>query len=294
MSLPQGFLEGRTALVTGASAGIGRCIARTLADAGMNVVLAARNAERLAEVEAEIIQQTGVKAISVPTDVTIPHSLQSLVDTAIVEFGSIDVLVNNAGVDAYANFHELDADDIRETIDTNITGSILLTHLVIPHMLDSGWGRVINMASTAGRYSPPHGAVYGATKAAMIAFTQSIRAEYRKRKISASAICPGFATEGGIYDRLREETGVDPPLMVGSTTAQEVARATLNAIHKDLPDIIVNSMPQRPFFALNQLFPRLAEYLFRRSSLRYFKMIGTARQAASSKPVTNHRRSDAA
>lgn len=283
MSLPIRFLEGRTALVTGASAGIGRHIARTLANAGMNLVLAARSESRLAEVQAEIEKQSGVKVLSVPTDVSSGQALALLVDRAMAEFKSIDVLVNNAGIDAFGCFEELAPEQIRSVVDTNLTGALLLTQLVIPRMLDSNWGHIVNMASTAGKYGPPYGAAYAATKAALIAFTQSLRVEFRKRNIRASAICPGFTHDGGIYETLRAETGLESPFCVGSTTAEAVAKATLNAIRKDLPEVIVNSMPLRPFFGMTSLFPRLGEYLFRRTSLNFFRAIGKCRHAS---PVT--------
>lgn len=294
MSLPKSFLEGRTALITGASAGIGRQVARTLADAGMNVVLAARSESRLAEFEAEIVQQTGVKALSVPTDVSSPHALKVLVDTAISEFQTIDVLVNNTGIDAFGHFDELDPERIRLAVDVNLTGAMLLTQLVIPHMLDAKWGHIVNMASTSGKYAPPYGAAYSATKAALIAFSQSLRVEYRKRGIRASAICPGFTQDGGIYEQLRADTGKDSPFWVGSTTVDAVAKATLNAIRKDMPEVIVNSMPMRPFFGMTALFPRLGEYLFRRSSLSFFRAIGRCRQTDTSSLITPAQRRDAA
>jgi short-subunit dehydrogenase len=277
MSLPRSFLNQKVALVTGASAGIGARIARTLADSGMNLVLAARSPDKLEQVRDELIEQCHVKAIAVPTDVSVPSSLQALVDTTLATFGRIDVLVNNAGVEAFRHFHELDPDELRATVDVNLTGAMLLTRLVVPHMLDRHWGHIVNMASTAGKYGPPYGAVYGATKAGLVAFTQSLRVEYRGRGIRASVICPGFTEEGGIYEEIKADIGRGTPRVIGATTVDAVARATLRAIRKDQPEVIVNDPPVRPFLVAAAMFPRLGEWLLRKFAGHFFRRIARAR-----------------
>ena len=265
-------LRGSTALVTGSSAGIGLAIARRLAQAGANLVLAARRVEPLEEAVLSL-QSTGVKAIAVPTDVAQLDALEALVDRAIREFGAIDVLVNNAGVEAFCAYEELPLDRIAETISVNLTSALLLARLVIPHMLTAGRGHVINMASTAGKFGPPFGAAYGTTKAGLINFTQALRAEYRDRGISASVICPGFTEKGGIYDRMREHSGRRSPFLVGSTTAGRVAAAVVRAIEHDKPELIVNWPPLRPITAFAELFPTLGGVLIRRASLRFLKRV---------------------
>ncbi|MCA9052228.1 MAG: SDR family oxidoreductase [Planctomycetaceae bacterium] len=273
MSLPKCFLEQKIAIVTGASSGIGRAVARSLANAGVNVVLAARREETLLQVRDELIEQTGVKALAVPTDVSRLSELDRLVEEAIAEFGQIDILVNNAGVECFAHLHELPPEQIAQTVQVNLTGAIQLTNLVIPHMLPQRWGHVVNMSSTAGQYGPPYGAVYAATKAGLIAFTQSLRVEYRASGVRASAICPGFARDGGIYETIRAAVGKETPRLIGGTTADAVARATVRAIRKDQPEVIVNHPPVRPFVAAAKAFPRLGEYLVRKFALRYFRTI---------------------
>ena len=165
----------------------------------------------------------GVKVLAVPTNVGRREDLEQLVETTLRESGTIDVLVNNAGIEAFCHFAELPIERIEETIRVNLTSALVLTRLVVPHMLAAGRGHVVNMSSTAGKLGPPFGAVYSTTKAGLIAFTQSFRAEYRKRGISASVICPGFADDGGIYDRMKAESGRQSPALVGSTTADRVA-----------------------------------------------------------------------
>lgn len=266
-------LNGKCAVVTGASAGLGVRVARALAREGMNLVLAARSVDALEAVALEL-RGMGVKAIAVATDVSNDYQLQSLVDRAVAEFGGIDVLVNNAGIEAFRAYHEIDPLDIHRTIDVNLTGTLILTRFVLPHMLKAGRGHIVNMASIAGKQGPAYGAAYGATKAGMIAFTQSLRSEYHGTGISASAICPGFASDGGIYEVIRQRVGRGTPWYVGSTTSAAVARAVVKAIKYDRPDLIVNVPALRPVFTLCQMFPRIGEWIVRMTTLRFLKRAG--------------------
>ncbi|HEV3416013.1 MAG TPA: SDR family NAD(P)-dependent oxidoreductase, partial [Pirellulales bacterium] len=213
------------------------------------------------------------KAIAVPTDVAHRESLEALVERAIREFGAIDVLVNNAGVEAFRPYEELSLDRIADTIAVNLTSALLLTRLVIPHMLKAGRGHVVNMASTAGKFGPAFGATYGTTKAGLINFTQGLRAEYRGRGISASAICPGFTEQGGIYDRMREQSGRRSPFFVGSTTVERVAEAVVRAIERDKAELIVNWPPLRPLSAFVALFPTLGGAVARLASVKFLRRV---------------------
>jgi short-subunit dehydrogenase len=143
-------------------------------------------------------------------------------------------------------------------------------------MLPQRWGHIVNMSSTAGKHGPPYGAVYAATKAGLIAATQSLRVEYRSAGIRATAICPGFTRSGGIYDRIQTAIGRETPRVIGGTTADKVARATVRAIRKDQPEVILNSPPMRPFFAAAAVFPQFGEYLLRKFALRYFRQVANS------------------
>jgi short-subunit dehydrogenase len=269
-------IRSSTALITGASAGIGLAVARRLASAGANLVIAARNAENL-EAAAESLRATGVDVLAVPTDVGRQPDLETLVESAVAKRGTIDILVNNAGIEAFSHFEELPPERIEETIRVNLTSALLLTRLVLPHMLAVRRGHVVNMASTAGKYGPAYGAAYGATKAGLIAFTQAVRAEYRGRGISASAICPGFTDEGGIYDRMKVRSGRKSPALVGSTTAERVARAVLRAIEKDKAETIVNWPPLRPVLVFAEIFPTLGAAAIRAATVRFLRRAADAR-----------------
>lgn len=124
-------LEGKVALITGGSQGIGRAVATALAQKGMNLVLAARSVDKLENAAVEL-RQIGVRVLTVPTDVSKRADLEHLVAAAVAEFGGIDVLVNNAGIESFRVFHEMPIELIEATVQTNTIGTLLLTRLVIP------------------------------------------------------------------------------------------------------------------------------------------------------------------
>ena len=269
-------LAGLTAVITGASAGIGLHVARALAGERMNLVLAARTADTLEAAAAELAGK-GIKTLAVPTDVSDHAALGNLVERTLEQFGTIDVLVNNAGIETYSRYHELDVEDIVKTINVNLTSTLVLSRLVLPHMLKAGRGHIINMSSTAGKHGPPYGAAYGASKSAMIAFTESLRGEYHGTGSSASAICPGFTHDGGMYELMKQQIGRGTPVQMGATTAQAVARAVIKALRKDLPEIIVNRPPLRPVMVLAEISPRLGEWIVRRATSRFLRKVAPSR-----------------
>ena len=279
-----GSLEGQVALITGGSQGIGRAIAGALARKGMNLVLAARSADKL-ELAATELRQSGVRVLTVPTDVSKLSDLQHLVDAAVAEFGRIDVLVNNAGIEAFRAFHEIPIEQIAATIATNTTGSILLTRLVIPVMLQRGTGRIINMASTAAIQAPPYGATYAATKASLLQFSMALRLEYAGSGISATAICPGFTDDGGIYEFIKQEMGRRVPWMMGGTTAEAVANKVIQALRSDPPMMIVDRPGVRVFFALSHIFPRFGEWMTHKVATRFFRKLATKRDENETPPA---------
>jgi len=259
-----------TILITGASAGIGRITCERLAKQKHQFILAARSADKLAELESQL-RIMGVESLSVPTDVSDPSALERLVAAAMQRFGRIDVLVNNAGVECFAPFDSLPVDQILQTIETNLTGAILLTRLVVPVMRQQGFGRIINISSIAGKHGPAYGAVYGATKAGLIAFTQALRGELAPAGIFSTVICPGFATRGGIYDEIVKATGKKTPALLGGTTAEAVAAAIEKAIRTAPPEMILNIPAMRPVFLFRDFFPRLGEKLILSTTLKFLK-----------------------
>ncbi len=255
-------LTQRTAIITGASRGLGAYVARALAAEKMKLVLAARSKEGLERVASEL-RESGVEAIAVPTDVTDRSALEALVAAANAEFGGTDVLVNNAGVLTIFPYDRIGIEDVERTVRLNLTSAMILTRLVLPGMVERGRGHIVNMSSIAGIWGPPFDAPYGATKAALIGFTHSLRQEYRGTGVSASVICPGYVEEAGMYHDAEQATGIKASPLSGRTTPGAVARAVVKAIKKNRPHTTVNTPSVRPLAVLSALAPRFAEWLIR-------------------------------
>ncbi len=251
-------LAGRTALVTGASHGLGPYIARSLAAKGMKLVLAARSAAELDALAAEL-RKNGREALPVPADLAQASDRERLVTAAHNQFGAVDVLVNNAGVFFPKSFHRSSAPELEHTVAVNLVAPLVLSALVLPGMLERARGHIVNLGSLAGRIPPGYSECYAATKAALIAFSAALRASYRSNGVSASAITPGFVTEAGMYRVQHDATQLSAPRWLGTSRPDDVARAVVRAIEQDLPEVIVNPGPMRLMLAFRDLFPRLAE-----------------------------------
>jgi len=184
-------LEGRIALVTGASQGIGRACALALAQSGATVALAARNEAKLAEVVAEI-EAAGGKAAAFALDVSSEESIKNGAKAVLAQFGKVEILVNNAGITRDGLLMRMKRADWDEVIGTNLTGAFLLTQALVPAMMKNRWGRIINISSVVGRTGQAGQANYAASKAGLIGFTRSLARELASRDITANAIAPGY------------------------------------------------------------------------------------------------------
>ena len=254
-------LRNANAIVTGASRGLGVHIARALASSGVNVAVAARSAQQLEAVRAELVG-LGVKAVGIRADVTVAAERQELVDRAAAELGPIDILVNNAGAELASRYTDLDPTQMEAMVNLNLTAPLLLIRAVLPGMLDRGKGHIVNLSSGAGKVAQPFDAVYSATKFGLVGATHALRAEYLGSPVGFSVICPGFVRQDGMTARY-EAQGLRVPSLAGTTTPQKVASAVLKAIREDRAEIIVNSQPIRPMAVLQaaapQVIPRLAK-----------------------------------
>src|SRR5579884_4446476 len=196
-------LEGRVALVTGASQGIGRACALCLAGQGAKVALAARNNDKLQQVEAEIAAAGG-EAASFTMDVAQEEQIKSATKAALERFGKIDILVNNAGITRDQLVMRMKRADWDSVLNTNLTSAYLCTQQAISSMLKQRWGRIINITSVFGQTGQAGQANYAASKAGLIGLTMAIAREVGSRNITCNAIAPGFI-ETAMTEILTEE-----------------------------------------------------------------------------------------
>ncbi|MGB9376456.1 MAG: 3-oxoacyl-ACP reductase family protein [Mycobacteriales bacterium] len=185
-------LSGKTALVTGASRGIGRSIALGLAQAGAQVALNSRSAEALEDVRREI-EDAGGRAVVVPADVTDRDAVQAMVAATLDALGAIDIVVNNAGGTAFmVPFGDLRFDGWSKVMRLNTDSVVHVCQAVAPHLLERGSGSVINVASVAALGGTPRLSPYGASKAAVLSLTKSLAMEWASSGVRVNALCPGW------------------------------------------------------------------------------------------------------
>jgi 3-oxoacyl-[acyl-carrier protein] reductase len=184
-------LQGRIALVTGASQGIGRACALELARAGATVALAARNEAKLAEVVTEIAAAGG-QAAAFALDVSSEVSIKAGAKAVIERFGKVEILVNNAGITRDGLMLRMKRHDWDDVLGTNLTGAFLLTQALLSPMLKNRWGRIINISSVVGRTGQAGQVNYAASKAGLIGLTRSMAREVASRGITVNAVAPGY------------------------------------------------------------------------------------------------------
>ncbi len=215
-------LKGKNAIITGASRGIGRAIAESLAKEGMNLVLAARGKEALENTAKEIASKYKVKVVGVACDVSKQADLQNLVDVSLKELKKIDALINNAGVSSQYPFHEQPLEDIEKLMYTNFFGYVMLTRLLINHFVENKGGAVINMVSGSTMVDPPprNFIVYTSLKWALRKFGKGLFWEMRDYGIKVTSLLPGV-TDTELTGKLKDISSDKSRLM--STEAIENA-----------------------------------------------------------------------
>ena len=207
-------VQGRVALITGASQGIGRACALVLAEAGATVVLAARNREKLEEVAAQIATAGGQASVF-PLDVTNEEQIKATVKEIVAKHGRVDILVNNAGVTKDQLFMRMKRADWDSVIHTNLTSAFLLSQAVISSMMKQRWGRIVNITSVVGQTGQAGQANYAASKAGLIGLTMAVAREVASRNITCNAVAPGFietAMTAVLSDELKTKMNEQIPL----------------------------------------------------------------------------------
>ncbi|MFN2145113.1 MAG: SDR family oxidoreductase [Anaerolineales bacterium] len=218
-------LKGKTAIITGASAGIGRASAIALAGESANLVLTARRKERLEELEAQV-KEMGSKAISVVGDARTEELAIQVVTAAVETFGSLDIVVNNVGVGNYKNLIDTSAEDYDEMMDTNMRSTFLFSRHAVPVMIEQGSGTILMISSMAGVYGFGGEATYCATKFAQVGFAQALDNELRPHGIKVGVICPGGVKTEFALGKGRTEESV---AQSGMLESEDVAGAVLLA-----------------------------------------------------------------
>lgn len=238
-----GRLSGVTAVITGASRGIGRALAEVGRRDGMKLVLSARNAEAL-ETLARELDPTGQEVIGVPGDVGDCASCQGLIEEAERRFGHIDVLMNNAGLAIGGKIADTDPRDVDLMVRTNFLGAYYCTRFALPRMIARKQGHIVMMDSVAGYRYSPGGSIYSATKFAMRSLAEALRSEVLEYGIKVTAVYPGMTLT--TYFDPDNPDALKPPIPIEEMlTAEDVAEATLATV--GLPArVSVNTVVLRP------------------------------------------------
>jgi short-subunit dehydrogenase len=256
-------MSGRVVIVTGASSGIGAATARAFGRAGDRVVLTGRRAERLQALAPDIAEN-----VVVPADLIHPEAVAGVVDAAVARFGTVDVLVNNAGTArCYDWLERVGEDDIRAEIGVNLVAPVLLARAVLPIMQARGRGVIINVASVAGRVGAPTTSIYNAAKFGLDGFTQALRREVLSQGIEVCIIYPG-PTAGTEFGRHRSPNRLKigrPRWM--TTTTEAVAEAIVGLADRPRARRVIPPV-FAPLIALNAVWPALIDRIVVRAARR--------------------------
>jgi NAD(P)-dependent dehydrogenase (short-subunit alcohol dehydrogenase family) len=251
-------LRKTTAVITGATSGIGRETALGFARAGAKVVVAGRRRERLGELVREV-EAKGGEALAVATDVADQAEVERLIEKALDRFGRIDTLVNNAGVGLAARFSETTIDDFRRVMDVNFWGAVYASKAVVPLMrAQSSGGVIINVSSILGKRGMPFETAYCASKFALAGFSEALRTEVMADRIEVSTIFPG-AVETEIFQSAANNTGLEMPAYVPKFPAREMARIIVRDARIPQPEIVM-AMDAQVINFFNRLAPSLVDF----------------------------------
>jgi len=242
--------KGQRALVTGASSGIGAVFARELARRGADLVLVARSEGKLAALAQELSASYGVAADVAAADLAKPSAATELAESLVARGLQIDILVNNAGFGLFARVYQADPVVLADMVRLNVEALVDLTRVYLPGMLDRDRGAIVNVGSTAGFQPVPYMAVYGATKAFVLSFTEALWAETRGTGVRVTALCPG-STETGFFDVAGDDA------QVGHRIAPErVVQAAFRALDRRSSTVVTGGLESWILTNSSRLAPR--------------------------------------
>jgi short-subunit dehydrogenase len=254
----EGMLEGKVAVVTGASSGIGEAAACALAERGAAIVLAARAEDKLRFLEREI-SAAGGRVLAVRTDVAHADSVEAMLERTIEEFGSLDILVNNAGLGLSGRIEDLRAEDLRHVFEVNLIGPLNCVQAALPRMRRGG--RIINVSSVIGKRAIPKVGGYCATKSALNALSEALRVEVAERGITVTSVYPG-TTRTAFRENSRRTKDEKRGWRPRGVTPEKVAEKIVRAAEKGGRDVYV-TLPDRIFVAGTTLAPGFFDRLLR-------------------------------
>lgn len=255
--------SGKTALITGASTGIGAEFARQLGSRGMNLVLVARSEDKLKALADRLIKQHGISADIIVADLTKPDEVSRVVTTTRGLGREIHLLINNAGFATFGRFEEQDPNREQDEVSLNVLALVALTHAYLPGMLERHAGGIIQVASIAGFQPVPYMAIYGATKAFVLSFSEALWAEVRPRGVTVLALCPG-----PVATPFFEVAGAEQVAVGKLDTAENVVATALRALERGKSFVIPGPPSNRFLTFLTRLgsratVARIAEKMMR-------------------------------
>jgi len=241
-------LSGRKALLTGATGGLGRAIARSLAERGAHLTLSARNRQALEAMAAEL---PGSGHRILPADLAEPDAAAQLA----AEAAGTEILIANAGLPGAGKLEEFSAEEVKRALRVNLEAPMLLARALYPAMLEAGHGHLVFVASLSGKAASPRSSIYNATKFGLRGFALGLRADLAPRGLGVSLVSPGFIREAGMF----ADAGAKPPPGMGTATPRQVGEATVKAIEKNRVEVTVAPIQQRIGAHLALLSPAISD-----------------------------------
>lgn len=261
-------LQSRRILLTGASSGIGRCLAQQLAQTGAKLAIAARSEDKLKEL-ADSLSPLGSEVLPIRGDVTVEADRRRMLDEAQTHFGGLDVLINNAGVASWAHFSESSEEILRQIMEVNFFAPAELIRLAIPILVRGQQPAVVNVASMCGRRAMPAWPEYSASKYALCGLTEALRGELARFDIDVLLVVPGL-TRSDLSNHLLLNQGRMKIDYTKGMPPEQVAAAIVNSLRKNKTETVIGSDARWMLF-FNKFFPRLTDWLIRRKVRKLYQ-----------------------
>lgn len=271
--------KGKCYLLTGASRGIGALVARSLLGQGAMIVGIARDFKCLEQLKQTLSSEEMSLFRIQKLDLTHRTELNTWIEQAWAEYGPFDGVIHNAGVDDFQPSEVIDPTTLMRQVDLNLTAPLLINRGLLPHFLAQGHGTFVHMSSVAGYLPVPYGAVYSATKAALLSYNEALAIEYYDTPLCFVSLHPAFVHGSGMHERHKQIAG-NAPFSLGSTTDEAVVAAVSKALlGKGLTQNgprIINRLPTRPLIMLLHAMPTVARWIIVRLVKPYLAKIARA------------------